>query len=301
MDTDNYNNTYKDNYNYVEFKKERDLGAIISDTFKFLRLEWKPFFGSVLRTAFLPIIIAIAGLFFYMYSFPNLFGELGGSIDGFYEKSTSGLMFISLAFIMVFFLIAYVIMNITALYYIKSYIDNKGIIDYVMIQERVKDKFWSFAGLFMLIGLILMASMLFCFFPAIYTGIVLALAAPILVYNNLDATDTIRYSFKFVNGHWWETFGIMIVVGIITTIVSFAFSIPAVIYSFMKMGIPTNDAVVLVNSFKDPIYLVLMGISYIGKFILYAVTLISNVFIYFDINEQKNASGAMDKIDNLGN
>jgi hypothetical protein len=44
-----------------------------------------------------------------------------------------------------------------------------------------------------------------------------------------------------------------------------------------------------------------MGISYIGKFILYAVTLISNVFIYFDINEQKNASGAMDKIDNLGN
>jgi hypothetical protein len=294
------------NNNYVEFKKERDLGAIISDTFKFLRLEWKPFFGIILKTAALPIIIAIAGLFFYMYSFPNLFEGLGVSTrfdEGIYETPNFGLLFTSMAFMGIFFLIAYVIMNITALYYIQSYVENNGRVDFNMIQERVKDKFWSFTGLFLLVGIILVFSTLLCFFPVFYTGVVLALAAPILVYNNLDVGDTISYSFKFINGYWWETFGVMIVVGIITTIIGYIFSVPAVIYFFIKMGtvLTENDPVALANSLKDPVYLALNGISYIGQFILYAVTLISNVFIYFDINEQRNASGALDKIDSLGN
>jgi hypothetical protein len=290
------------NNNFVEFKRERDLGAIISDTFKFLRLEWKPFFGTILKTAFLPIIIAIAALFFYMYSFSDIFGYEVNSF-GYYQEPNVGLMFTSMAFMGIFFLIAYVIMNITALYYIKSYVDNNGEIDYGMIQERVKDKFWSFTGLFIMVGIIVVISALLCFFPAIYTGIVLSLAGPILVYNNLGATDTISYSFKFVSGHWWETFGVMFVVGLITTVAGYIFSIPAMIYFFIKMGtiISTNDPTAVAESFSDPIYLVLNGISYIGQFILYVITLVSNVMIYFDINEQKNASGAMDKINSLGN
>lgn len=292
------------NNNYVEFKKERDLGAIISDTFKFLRLEWKPFFGTILRTAFLPIIIAIGGMFFYMYSFPSIFGSLGVNLDeGVYETPNFGLMFTSMAFMMLFFLIAYVIMNIAALYYIQSYIENKGRVDFIMIQDRVKDKFWSFTGLFILAGLIVMASALLCFFPAFYTGAVLSLAAPILVYNKLGATDAIGYSFRFINGHWWETFGVMLVVGIITTVIGYIFSVPALIYFFVKMGtvLTENDPAALANSMQDPIYLALNGISYVGQFILYGVTLISNVFLYFDIAEQKYGTGTNEKIDNLGN
>lgn len=294
------------NNNYIEFKKERDLGAIISDTFKFLRLEWKPFFGTILRTAFLPIIIAIAGLFFYMYSFPNIFGDFGVTSslgDGIYEVPNFGLMFTSIAFMGIFFLIAYVIMNITALYYIQSYIENKGNIDFTMIQDRVKDKFWSFTGLFILAGLIVGFSFVLCFFPIIYTSVVLALAAPILVYSKLDVADTISYSFKFVNGHWWETFGVMLVVSIITSIIGYIFSVPAVAYFFIKMGtvISTNDPSAMADAFKDPIYLALNGISYIAQFILYAVTLITSVFLYFDIAEQKYGTGTNEKIDNLGN
>lgn len=291
------------NNNYVEFKKERDLGAIISDTFKFLRLEWKPFFGTILKTSFLPIMIAIGGMVFYMYSFPNILGSLVSLDDGIYNEPNFGSLFTTMAFVGVFFLIAYVIMIITALYYIKSYIDNNGRVDFTMVQDAVKEKFWSFAGLFILVGLIMMASAMLCFFPIIYTGIVLSLAAPIMVFNNLDVGDTIGYSFKFVNGHWWETFGVMLVVGIITTIIGYIFSIPAVIYFFIKMGtvITANDPSAMTDAFKDPIYLALNGVSYIGQFILYGVTLVSNVFIYFDIAEQKYGTGTQEKIDNLGN
>jgi hypothetical protein len=34
------------NSNYIEFKKQRELGEILSDTFAFFRNEFKPFFTT---------------------------------------------------------------------------------------------------------------------------------------------------------------------------------------------------------------------------------------------------------------
>ena len=292
------------NNNYVEFKKERDLGAIISDTFKFLRLQWKPFFGVIIKNALLPLLVTIGASIFFMYKMFGLFDALDPYSSTYQENEfSSGFFFTMMLFMALFSIITYVIMNITALYYIKSYIDNKGVIDYEMIKERVKDKFWSFTGLGILTILIVLASAMLCFFPAIYTGVVLTLAAPILVFENRDVTDTISYSFSFFKGgHWWPTFGVMIVVGIIVNVISYVFSMPAIIYYFIKMGtvLTNDDPSMMLESFQDPIYITLNVVSYIGQFALYSVTFITNVFLYFDIDEQKNASGALDKIDSLG-
>lgn len=293
------------NNNYIEFKKERDLGAIISDAFRFLRLEWKSFFGIILKTAMFPLIITIGAGMYFFYFASSLFNDLDPTASTYVESEFSfGFFFTMLAFISIFSIITYVIMNITALYYIKSYIEDKGNIDYEMIRNQVKEKFWSFTGLGILTILIVLASALLCFFPAIYTGIVLSLAAPILVFENRTATDAVSYSFSFFKGgHWWPTFGVMLVVGIIVNVMSYIFSMPAIIYYFIKMGtvLTNDDPTLIMESFNDPIYLAFNVISYIGQFILYSVTFITNVFLYFDINEQKNASGAMDKIDSLGN
>lgn len=292
------------NNNYVEFKKERDLGAIISDTFKFLRLQWKPFFGVILKNALLPLLVTIGASIFFMYKMFGLFDAFDPYSTSYQENEfSSGFFFTMMLFMALFSIITYVIMNITALYYIKSYIDNKGTVDYKMIKERVKDKFWSFTGLGILTILIVLVSAMLCFFPAFYTGVVLTLAAPILVFENRDVTDTISYSFTFFKGgHWWPTFGVMIVVGIIVNVLSYVFSMPAIIYYFIKMGtiLTNDDPSLMLESFKDPIYIALNVLSYIGQFALYSVTFITNVFLYFDIDEQKNASGAIDKIDSLG-
>ncbi len=274
------------NKEYVVFRKERDVSAIISDTYRFLKLEWKPFFGTILRTAMVPILIAIAGLFFCMNSFPTALDGFGSNIlheEGVYEEVNFGIAFISFLAVAIFFMIVYIVINITALYYIESYIENKGIIDYTMIQERLKDKFWSFAGVFILMGLIIVCSVLLCVFPVIYTSVVLALATPILVFRKLDVSDTIEFAFKFMNGHWWETFGIMLVIGLITTIISYICAMPALMYRLNA----EVEASIMITIFTDPVYVLLNGFSYIVQFVLYGVTLVSNVFLYFDIEEQK--------------
>ncbi len=35
--------------NYIEFKKKRELGSILGDTFAFLRTQFKPFFSAFFK------------------------------------------------------------------------------------------------------------------------------------------------------------------------------------------------------------------------------------------------------------
>jgi len=288
--------------NYIEFKKERDLGAIITDAFKFIRTEWKPFFTTVFKIAIVPILIAIIAVLYYTYSMSDMMTGVDVNQGDTPNFSAMGGMFLSLGVMMIAYIVAYTYVNLGALYYIKSYIKNKGIVNAQEVQENVKEKFWSFLGLGFLSGLIIIASALLCFFPVIYTGVVLSLASSILVFENKNVSDAISSSFNFIKGHFWNTLGVMIVVGLLVGVLGSIFSIPALIYQLVQTGVSfgKDDPTAVLSLFKDPVYLFLTILSYIGKFLFYAITLVTTVFIYFDINEQKNATGSFETIDNLG-
>ena len=110
---------------YIEFKKERDLGAIITDAFKFIRLEGKPFFITIAKISWIPIVIAAMAMFYYMYS-------MSGLMQG--NDLSSGVSMLSAVFIlMIAYLVAYVFINLAGMYYIQSYIENKGRVVYDLV------------------------------------------------------------------------------------------------------------------------------------------------------------------------
>lgn len=281
------------NKEYIEFKKERDLGSIITDAFKFIRLEGKSFFLTILKVAAIPILIAVAAMIYYMMSMSSLVSEDTSGVIG---------MFSSAFIMMVAYLVAFIFINLAGMHYIKSYIDNKGIVNNEEVVKGTKERFWSFTGFGILSALILFASVMLCVFPMFYTWTVLSLGASILVFENESATSTIGKCFSFITGHFWETFGVVIVVAILVSVLGYIFQIPAVIYQFVQMGIGigNEDPTAVFGLFSDPIYLFLNLISIVGQFMFYSITLITNVFIYFDINEQKNQTGTIEKIDSLG-
>lgn len=294
------------NNDYVEFKKERDLGAIITDTFKFFRLEWKPFFTITFKIALIPILFALAGILYYSFEQSNVFSAINldnpESIESISPFGGGGGMLLA-TFVMLFSLIiAYVMINVSAMYYLKSYIDNNGEADFEEIKQNVSSNLWSFVGLGFLVGLMVGVGMLFCVIPGIYVGVPLTLAASIYVFKGKEVMDSISYSFTFIKDHWWQTFGVLLVVGILISILGSIFSIPSMIYMFIKAlsGFSQQDPTAITSVFSDPIYVIFTLISYIGRFLFYAVTLVSTVLIYFDINEQKYASGTIEQIDRLG-
>ncbi|MEE4001575.1 hypothetical protein V1T75_14615 [Tenacibaculum sp. FZY0031] len=278
---------------YVEFKKERDLGSIISDAFKFIRLEGKQFFLTILKVAAIPIVIAVASMIYYMMSMASLISQ---------EKSAVVGMMGSVFIMMIAYLVAIVFINLAGMYYIKSYINNKGIVRQEDVITNTKAKFWSFTGFGILAGLILFASAMLCVLPIFYTWPALSLGASILVFENETASGAVGKCFNFISGYFWETFGVIFVVSILVSVLGYVFQIPATIYQLISMGIGSgsDDPAQVLGFFGDPIYLVLNVISIAGQLLFYSITLITNVLLYFDINERKNLTGTIERIDSIG-
>ena len=286
--------------NFIEFKKERDLGGIITDTFKFIRENWKEYFLTVLKIVGPVLLIALTVLVMYMFTMSDLFKNLD-SVDinpgGFLSKIFSwffGLMFV--------YILLYTLLSMASLYFIKSYINNFGKPNFNEVKANIYKNIWKFLGLGFLITLVTVAGAIFCYLPGIYLGTVLSLATSIMVFEEKSIGDTFSQAFTLIKGQWWNTFGVLLVVWILLMILGQAFSIPAFIYQMVKMGtmMQNEDPTAVFEIFKDPIYLILNIFSYLFQFILYSIPLISTVFVYFDLNEQKNYTGTFEKIENLG-
>ena len=270
-------------------------------------MEWKSFFAAILKAAIIPILIAIVAIVFYVASFSSFFeGFAYATYDAYGNDpdiSDLGTFFSSFFIFLIAYLVAYAFVTVSGLSYIRSYIENKGVVDFDDVSRSTRSKFWSFIGLFILTGILGVIGFFLCIIPAVYLWVPLSLTFCLLIFEKKGVGDSISYSFEFVKGHWWETFGILLVIQILIWVLGAFTDVPATIYSMIKMGIDVGneDPTAVFDIFSDPIYLILIGFSYFIKFLLYIVSLVTTVFIYYDINEQKNASGSMDIIDSLGN
>ena len=66
--------------NLIELRKKRDLGAILSDTFAFIRSQFKSFFGTYLKLVGPYLAFMLLVSVFYMRSFETLL-DFGGTIE----------------------------------------------------------------------------------------------------------------------------------------------------------------------------------------------------------------------------
>ena len=293
--------------NFIEFKKERDLGAMITDAFRFFREQWKPFFTSIIKISLVPILLVIALGVFFLISFSDILGSFltFENPETLLLKTVNyGSFFMLSTIILCFYLVANVMITASSMYYLKSYIENQGKVDYDYVKQMTFNKFWSFVGLSLVTGTIVFIGLIFCFLPGVYLGVILSLSSCLLVFYEKGVLDALSDSFAFVKGHWWETFGILLVIILLIVVLNYATQIPVTIYQFIKIGTTVIDGTTskeIVNQFKDPVYLLLLSFSYFFKFLLYTLELLVTVFIFFDINEQKNNAGALEKIATIGN
>ncbi|RPD94494.1 hypothetical protein EGM88_12195 [Aureibaculum marinum] len=293
------------NYNFIEFKKERDLGAIINDTFKFIRENWKPYFGAIIKIAgpFILIGSILMVLFFSYYL--GVVGEVAGMNQSSNPDDVFGLigpMFGWIGLLAIVLILVFIIVSLTSLFYIKSYISNDGNVNFDDVKSNTFQNIWKYLGLGILVALMIGFGLILCYLPGIYLWVVLSLSTSIMVFENKSVGDSISHSFTLIKGQWWNTFGVLLVIGILVNILGYAFSVPALLYQLIGQGtmLGSDDPTEVFNIFKDPIYIGLNVLSYIGKFVLSSITLISAVFIYYDLNEQKNLTGTIEKIDSLG-
>lgn len=287
--------------NYIEFKKQRELGEILSDSFGFIRNEYKPFFGTILKIVGPYILIMLISMGFYMYTIGDIFNLSSIGNPTATQTYSPFIMVFAILALILSSIAAYVLAQGTVLHYIKSYINNKGTVNYDEIRQGVYGSFWSLIGLGILVGLSVMIGAIFCLIPGIYLAVPLSVSFAILVFLKKDAMESYQYSFTLIKENWWMTFVTLFVVYIIVAIATYAFSLPTIIYTWIKMGVFSGEMdAENFNVFNDPIYLLLNILSTLIRFLMNIIFLVSTSLIFFNLNEKKNFTGTFERIESLG-
>ncbi|WP_028375519.1 hypothetical protein [Leeuwenhoekiella sp. MAR_2009_132] len=297
----------------IHFKKQRELGDILSDTFKFLRLEYKPLFKALMRNAAIPFIILIA--------ISAYFTSISADISFLnFETINATDIILPIIAILIAVLFYYGVLYGTILNYIKLYIQNEGVVDQNELKSAVKSQLGGLTGLsfglfftILFTFIILIAPsmainyifggliLFFLFFAFIYFSTTVSLSFPVKVFKETNIVNSVKDSFRLIKGEWWMTFATILVMGLLVYVANIVFSVPVIIYSLVKTftsadQISQGD----VSGMIDWVYITLNAISTAIQYILAGIYAIAIAFIYFNLNEKINQTGTFETIDSIG-
>ncbi len=278
---------------YIQFKKQRELGEIISVTFKFLRENYKALIKSITQVVAPTFILLIAALAYYTYT---VAGNPLAAMEGDY-----GEFLISFFILAVTLLLFYASLYGTILHYIKSYIENNGTVDEAEIKTGAQDDLGKLFMVFIISAVIVFTGLILFIIPGIYLMVPLSLAATVLVFNKMSLGDSIFHGFTLVKDHWWTTFFSIVVVWLLVYVIGLIFQLPLIIYTFMKMfTVAQEGSIADPVSYSDWIFILLNVVSSVIQYLLSSIFVIALAFIYFNLNEHKNLTGTYETIDKLG-
>ncbi len=287
---------------YIEFKKQRDFSDLLTDTFGFIRNEFKPLMKALFNIAGPAILLFLACLVLYMYVTGDVFNiDIYGTSS--YSDFSPFLVIILALMYLGSMVIAYVFASSTVLYYIKSYIDNKGEVNLQDVRREAYRSFWGILGLTILKSITLFFALLLCVLPVFYVMVPMMIALSIYVFQpKRGATDAYSHSFYLVNEDFWLSLGTIVVLGIIFYVLNFVFSLPTLIYTYAKMGVfsgeidPANF-----GSMTDPVYILINVLATLFQYLLNLILIVGGAFIYFHLNEKRNFTGTYERINSIGN
>jgi hypothetical protein len=119
--------------------------------------------------------------------------------------------------------------------------------------------------------------------PGIYLTVCWTLALPVLMFEGIGGYGALRRSRELISGHWWITFGALIV-GII-----------AIVVFYVVLGVILNA--IANSSSHISVILILGGISrIIAGIVTYPVLASISTVIYIKLRQSKEGVGASDLI-----
>ncbi|WP_018618140.1 hypothetical protein [Spirosoma luteum] len=129
--------------------------------------------------------------------------------------------------------------------------------------------------------------------PGIYVGIVLSLAMAIVVFESTDFSQTWNRCFTLIRDKWWSTFGLLIVMGILSGLLGLVFTLPAGVISFLIGSKLLPD----VGGFWVVVGNVL---ATVGGTLLRSIIYIALGFQYTNLVERQEGRGLLSAIDAIG-
>lgn len=280
--------------NKIEFKKRRDFGQVINDTFTFMRQNFKPLIKTYFAFCGLFVLAGMLSMLIYQYKMVNIINTMGRgrSPRGFGLGNVYNLeYFLSL----LFSLASYASMTVAILSYIAIYVQKGN-------QTPTLDEVWGFFkyyffrvfGSSILLIVMLVIGFILCLIPGFYLFPFVAMMFPIMVIENGSLGYAFGKSFKIIQNNFWVTFGTLIVVWIIVYACMSMVVLPTTLFNMIGMFTSKSPTMSIPLSLATTVLQSLCQVFTI-------IPIITISLSYFSLQEQKENTGLLERISNFGN
>ena len=314
-------------FKLIEFHRTRDFSRKMNATFEFIKQNFKPLFKSVLYIAGPPALIGSMMMGSFAGDFIGITQNMAnnaGNPEAFGSYFLSVTFWLQLILTFTFLLISGVVTMATINNYILLYGEKKSNqIEVSEVWERVQKTFWTYLGSTILFFILFIAAYALSIIPAalmigtapfvgvlvilflicilFYAAISFALTFFIQSYEKKNFFSAIIRSNKLVRGKWWSTFGLLVILSLIVSTVSYIFIAPWYFITIVDTLHNTSTGVVKETSASwEILTVVFFTFYYLAQFTLASLPNVGLAFQYFNLVELKESKGLMDQIETLG-
>lgn len=290
--------------NNFEFREERNFSQKINGVFDFLRQNYQ-YLGRGLLFIALPILLFSGAVLAFATAemvrnqsalqTENATNPLAIFTSGAYAETLYMYLVRAIIPILLNQTIVATVVYSYVVFYQKN--GNDGQITVEMLIGEVKKNFLTVLVSNLGINLMVILAALFFLIPAIYIAIPLAFLVIVRLVENLSFGKAMSRCFELLKNEWWNTVGLILVIYIIQSVVSFVFQVPATAYQTTQMITSLSQSR---NFEPDFLYTVLLTIGVVGDQLVYTLMFLVISVQYFNLVEKREAKGLLSRIDSIG-
>ncbi|MGQ1945796.1 hypothetical protein ACT3CD_01675 [Geofilum sp. OHC36d9] len=307
----------------VELEKRREFSEVINATFSFVGQEFKSLLTVVALYAGLFILAStVLAIVFSGNQLQVLLDRMqSGDLSGF---SAGNFSFLYVSYL--FSLLCIVVLSGLVSAYMVVYAERgrRGFVH----ADVWKTFIASFVRLLLLSLLILLIFGLVAGVGSIVIGVLATLSMPVIVkaiviffavialiaamcyvwvplslshivlYNERNGVfNAISRSFSLVKGNWWLSFGVVFVLGLVVTVLSSFFSIPAFMSGLFKgITAASGEATMDVTSMS---FVLTTVISSLGQYFIYPLIFVGVAIHYFNLRERYDNNDLLRRVEQM--
>jgi MFS family permease len=307
---------------FIELKVHRDLGAIITDYFSFIKQNLKKFsnifvnYNGLFLIGLLVVSYFLVSGFIGMITYSNNYEYLEASERNMEETYMIYLVIGGALFFFIFLAVAIMNYSLAGSYMIKyeehqgNSFDKKEVWNY--FKKRI-GMIFVFTVLMILIFIVVyIAGIVLLFIPLLgfiaYYIIMFAALAWFgvsffaMIHDDKDVMDSFREGWQLVRKNFWKSVGVNFILGLLNGMLSMvALIIPGVIIGLYTFHVVENDV--------DVSESIVATIIYTIGFALYLIILVYgqclsqfvNGFLFYSLHEETYNTNTRSKIGKIGN
>ncbi len=263
----------------IQFRKKRELGNILSDSFEFLKQEYKPI-SKLILIYVLPFLILYGVVQVYVQM--KLIGTFDLN-DPETMMANIGPVYKNIFLFSLFGIFVQSLLIGTYYSYIEIYIKKgKGNFDLSEIKPQLFSNSLIALGAGFVVFVITMIGIVMCIVPGVYFANTFSIVVMIALFEKKGLNNAMSRSWNLVNSQWWNTLLINIVGIVIIWAVGFVLTLPAMLTGITTSIIGVQDTEVI--NYPDW-YWVLIGVSTVISSLLWIIPATFIAMQYFNLDE----------------